>query len=77
MPGTWRWSPSGDAVIAVGGAWGTLSEIAFARVLGRPVVVLEPGWAVAGEGVERASTPEEAVDLALRLAGTAVDGKSH
>jgi uncharacterized protein (TIGR00725 family) len=25
---------SGDAVIAVGGAWGTLSEIAFARVLG-------------------------------------------
>jgi uncharacterized protein (TIGR00725 family) len=68
---------SGDAVIAVGGAWGTLSEIALARVLGRPVVVLEPGWAVVGEGVERASTPEEAVDLALRLAGTAVDGKSH
>ena len=24
---------SGDAVIAVGGSWGTLSEIAFARVL--------------------------------------------
>jgi uncharacterized protein (TIGR00725 family) len=68
---------SGDAVIAVGGAWGTLSEIAFARVLGRPVVVLEPGWAVEGEGVERASTPEQAVDLALRLVGTAVDGKSH
>src|SRR5262249_2759169 len=42
---------SGDAVIAVGGAWGTPSEIAFARVLGRPVVVLEPGWAVEGEGV--------------------------
>jgi uncharacterized protein (TIGR00725 family) len=68
---------SGDAVIAVGGAWGTLSEIAFARVLGRPVVVIEPGWAVEGEGVERASSPEEAVELALRLAGTAVDEKSH
>jgi uncharacterized protein (TIGR00725 family) len=68
---------SGDAVITVGGAWGTLSEIAFARVLGRPVVVLEPGWAVAGEGVERAASPEEAVELALRLAGTAVDEKSH
>jgi uncharacterized protein (TIGR00725 family) len=68
---------SGDAVIAVGGSWGTLSEIAFARVLGRPVVVLEPGWAVEGEGVERATSPEEAVDLALRLAGTAVDEKSH
>ncbi len=68
---------SGDAVIAVGGAWGTLSEIALARVLGRPVVVLEPGWAVEGEGIERASSPEEAVELALRLSGTAVDEKSH
>ena len=54
---------SGDAVIAVGGAWGTLSEIAFAKILGRPVVILEPGLAV--EGVERASTPAEAVDLVL------------
>ena len=32
---------SGDAVIAVGGAWGTLSEIAFARKLGKPVVALD------------------------------------
>jgi len=68
---------SGDAVIAVGGAWGTLSEIALARVLGRPVVVLEPGWAIEGEGVERASSPEESVELALRLARTAVDEKSQ
>jgi uncharacterized protein (TIGR00725 family) len=59
---------SGDAVIAVGGGWGTLTEIGFAGVLGRPVVVLEPGWDVTGEGVERAVTPEEAVELALRLA---------
>ena len=59
---------SGDAVIAVGGGWGTLSEIALARVLGRPVVILEPGWDVAGEGIERATTPQEAVELALRLA---------
>jgi uncharacterized protein (TIGR00725 family) len=57
---------SGDAVIAVGGAWGTLSEIAFAKILGRPVVILEPGWAL--EGVERAATPEEAVELALSRA---------
>src|ERR1700757_4227485 len=34
---------SGDAVIAVGGNWGTLAEIGFARRLGRRVVVLEPG----------------------------------
>jgi uncharacterized protein (TIGR00725 family) len=56
---------SGDAVIAVGGSWGTLAEIAFARRLGRPVVILEPGWEVEGDGVERAETPERAVELAL------------
>ena len=54
---------SGDAVIAVGGQWGTLAEIGFARVLGRYVVILEPGLQV--EGVPRAQTPEEAVELAL------------
>ncbi len=54
---------SGDAVIAVGGSWGTLAEIGYARTLGRRVVVLEPGWEV--EGLERAATPEDAVDLAL------------
>lgn len=59
---------SGDAVIAVGGSWGTLAEIAYARRLGRPVVILEPGWEVAGEGIVRAATPQEAVDLALGLA---------
>jgi uncharacterized protein (TIGR00725 family) len=56
---------SGEAVIAVGGRWGTLAEIGFARTLGRPVVILEPGWEV--EGVERAATPEEAVERALAL----------
>jgi uncharacterized protein (TIGR00725 family) len=56
---------SGQAVIAVGGSWGTLAEVAFARTLGRPVVVLEPGWQVAGDGIERAESPEQAVDLAL------------
>jgi uncharacterized protein (TIGR00725 family) len=54
---------SGNAVIAVGGSWGTLSEIAFALRLGRPVVAL-PG-APAVEGVPVAVTPEEAVELAL------------
>jgi uncharacterized protein (TIGR00725 family) len=53
---------SGDAVIAVGGSWGTLAEIAFASRLGRRVVILEPGLSV--EGVQRAETPEEAVELA-------------
>jgi uncharacterized protein (TIGR00725 family) len=54
---------SGDAVIVVGGQWGTLAEIGFAHVLGRPVVILEPGWEL--DGVPRASSPEDAVELAL------------
>jgi hypothetical protein len=54
---------SGDAVIAVGGKWGTLSEIAFAKLLGRPVVILEPGWEL--DGVDRAATPEDAVAFVL------------
>ncbi len=57
---------SGDAVIAVGGRYGTLAEIGFALTLGRPVVVLEPGWEV--EGSLRAQTPEEAVEFALAAA---------
>jgi uncharacterized protein (TIGR00725 family) len=40
---------SGDAVIAIGGEWGTLSEIAFARRLGRPVIALQT-WTVRGIG---------------------------
>ncbi|MGB2952424.1 MAG: hypothetical protein WBB74_03390 [Gaiellaceae bacterium] len=59
---------SSDAVIAVGGSWGTLAEIGFAGVLGRSVVILEPGWLV--EGIARAATPEEAVDMALRSLGS-------
>ena len=57
---------SGDAVIAVGGRYGTLAEIGFALTLGRPVVVLQPGWEV--DGVERARTPAEAVEFALAAA---------
>jgi uncharacterized protein (TIGR00725 family) len=58
---------SGDAVIAVGGRYGTLAEIGFALTLGRPVVVLEPGWQV--DGAQRAETPAQAVELALAAAG--------
>ena len=54
---------SGDAVIAVGGSWGTLAEIGFATRLGRPTVILEPGWTI--DGVARAETPAEAVDWVL------------
>jgi len=55
---------SGDAVIAVGGEWGTLAEMAFARRLGRRVVALAGAPEV--DGIEAAATPAEAVELALR-----------
>lgn len=58
-----------DAVIAVGGEFGTLSEIALALKLGRPVVGLST-WELAKSGervlaITPAGTPEEAVSLAL------------
>jgi uncharacterized protein (TIGR00725 family) len=58
---------SGDAVIAVGGSYGTLAEMAFALRLGRTVVALEGAPVV--DGAERAATPAEAVDVALRHLG--------
>ena len=62
---------SGDVVIAVGGAWGTLSEIGLARSIGRPVVLLD-SWQIGLpgsdlDGVQRAATPAEAVELAASL----------
>jgi uncharacterized protein (TIGR00725 family) len=53
-----------DGMIAVGGEWGTLSEIALAAKLGRPVVALA-GWEV--RGVEIAPDPEGAVRRLLEL----------
>jgi hypothetical protein len=58
---------SGDAVIAVGGSHGTVSEMALALRLGRRVVALDGAPDVAG--AVRAATPAEAVDLALRDLG--------
>ena len=51
-----------DALIAVGGAYGTLSEIALALKAGKPVVGLGT-WEI--DGVERSEGPEAAVDTAL------------
>ena len=63
---------SGDAVIAVGGEYGTLSEIGLALKAGRPVVLLG-SWEIlkAGKPPEQvltAATPEEAVRLATTRA---------
>ena len=56
---------SADAVIAVGGGYGTLSEIAVALKTGKPVFCYR-SWDI--EGVMRCATPEEAVILAVRAA---------
>ena len=55
-----------DSVIAVGGEFGTLSEIGFALKLGKRVVGLGT-WDLSGgtDAILRASTAEEAVRLAL------------
>lgn len=62
---------SGDAVIAVGGEWGTLSEIGHARTFGRTVVALR-SWGLTGRekmqgapGIVPVETPEQAVRAAL------------
>ena len=62
-----------DAVIAVSGGYGTLSEIGFALKMGRPVVGLDT-WELGQVGqsvgeVVRAATPAQAVEVALSLAG--------
>ena len=58
---------SGDVVIAVGGEYGTLSEIGLALKVGRPVVALE-SWDL-GEHVAVASSPHEAVEAAFGSLG--------
>jgi uncharacterized protein (TIGR00725 family) len=62
-----------DAVVAIGGGWGTLSEIALALKAGVPVLGVDT-WApaVGGatvEGIGRARDAREAVAEALRLSG--------
>ena len=56
---------SADVVIAVGGAYGTLSEVALALKTGVPVVGLHT-WPI--EGIEPAASPEAAVEQALEVA---------
>jgi len=62
---------SGEVVIAIGGEWGTLSEIGHARAIGRTVVALR-SWTLVGRdrmegapGIVSVETPAEAVAAAL------------
>jgi len=63
---------SADAVIAVSGGYGTLSEIGLALKMGRPVVGLGT-WELCQQGrpaaaIIRADTPLQAVEQAISLA---------
>ena len=64
---------SSDAVVAVGGRHGTLSEIGLALRMGRQVVTLgswriESDQRIGGPRVHRARDPREAAQLAIRMA---------
>jgi uncharacterized protein (TIGR00725 family) len=64
-----------DAIIAIGGGYGTLSEIAFAHKLDIPVVGIDT-WSLTKDGrpddrILRVTGEEEAVSRALRLAQAA------
>ena len=54
---------SADALIAVAGSYGTVSEAAIALKLGKPVIALNVTWDL--PGLQRAATPTEAVALAF------------
>jgi len=66
---------SGDTVVAIGGEWGTLSEIGHARTFGKTVVALR-SWGLTGRermegapGVVPVESAEEAVAAALGAIG--------
>jgi uncharacterized protein (TIGR00725 family) len=54
---------SSDALVAVGGEYGTLSEIAHSLKMGKTVVTLNSKWEI--EGTIRANDPKDAVRIAL------------
>ena len=63
---------TGDAVIAIDGAYGTLSEIAFALIHGVPLVGLDTlDFSYHGHDankITRAASPQEAVEKATEMA---------
>jgi uncharacterized protein (TIGR00725 family) len=68
---------SADAVIIIGGSWGTLSEAALAKRRGGVPVVSIGGWRLIDaqgntvDGIENVNSPDDAVDQALQGVGRA------
>lgn len=65
---------SADALIAISGGYGTLSEIAIALKLGKPVIGIKtrtrvvPTWDNI-KGIIKVNSPEEAVEKVMELVG--------
>jgi uncharacterized protein (TIGR00725 family) len=55
---------AGEAVVAVGGAWGTLAEIAFARAAGKPVFGVG-SWELGEDGVIAMDSGAQAAERAV------------
>lgn len=55
---------SAQAIISIAGRYGTLSEMAFAAQLGKPLISIQP-WLDIPDGVS-VTTPEEAVTQAIK-----------
>jgi len=66
---------SADAVIVIGGSWGTLSELALAKRRGDIPVISLGGWHIADKdgqpipGIDNVETPGQAVEMAVMGAG--------
>jgi len=71
---------SGDVVIAIGGRWGTLNEISFDMILGKPLILVKGTGGCVDKIIEKeimqhvestyyiAESAEEAVEKAFELA---------
>ncbi|MEN3028814.1 MAG: TIGR00725 family protein [Aquificaceae bacterium] len=61
---SWNRNPivvaSGDLVVAIGGSWGTLSEIAYAQILEKPIIGYRTHQV---EGLRQAQTLDEIMDF--------------
>jgi uncharacterized protein (TIGR00725 family) len=73
---------SGDAVIAIGGRWGTLNEISFAMILNKPLILIKGTGGCVDEIIEGSlmqniestyrvvNSAAEAVDKAFEILST-------
>ena len=55
---------AGEVVVAIGGAWGTLAEIAFARAAGKDVFGVD-SWELGEDGVTAVNSGTEAAERAV------------